>query len=269
MNSDPVHSIIHSKDGSVMVYIPPGPFIMGNNKGWPEERPEHIVDLPGYYIDRFEVTIEMFRRFAESPDFTNPDLWREGDIRRMMFVGEYTRKDWSLYDGLSGDTAMFDVRFPEAEAYCRWAGKLLPTPQQWEKAARGTDGRLYPWGQEWLAGKCNCLEPEAFYGGVNMFSTFPVSVYDFPEGDSPYGIRQMAGNVWEWCATGMLPYPGNDKPYKFYSTFWGVFQPEIRGGCWVLDPRFCTATFRSFADPGTREKTYGFRCACEMDELDY
>ncbi len=192
----------------------------------------------------------------------------DGEIRQKLLAGEYDRTDWSLYSGLSGDVAMFHVRFPEADAYCRWAGKHLPTSQQWEKAARGTDSRTYPWGNDWSAEKCYCLAPEAFFSGINTLSAFPASVFAFPEGDSPYGVRQMSGNVWEWCGTGMLPYPGNTDPYKFYATFWGVFQPEIRGGCWTLDPRFCTTTFRSFGDPGVREKTYGFRCACEEGDID-
>lgn len=265
--SSAIRTIIHPGDGAVMVYISPGPFRMGNNSGWPEEQPEHIVDLPGFYIDCYEVTIAMFRRFVESGASADPAYWREGEIRTQMMAGEYKRSDWSVYDGLPDDTAMFGVRFGEADAYCRWAGKHLPAAEQWEKAARGTDGRLYPWGNEWETGRCNCISIDAFAQGIDLTSEHPVSVTAFPEGDSPYGVRQMAGNVWEWCCAGMLPYPGNEHPYKFYSTFWGVFQPELRGGCWMLDPRFCTTTFRIFSDPGIREKAYGFRCCCEEDNI--
>ena len=120
-----------------MVYVPPGPFQMGNDSGWPEERPGHIMDLPGYYIDRFEVTIGMFRRFVESGAYADPRYWREGDIRTQMMAGEYTRTDWSAYEGLPQDTAMFGVRFGEADAYCRDAAVAVETAKKFMAIRRG------------------------------------------------------------------------------------------------------------------------------------
>jgi len=166
--------------GQPMVWVPPGPFLMGSDKrrdalANDDELPQHEVILPGYWIGRYPVTVAQFRAFVEASGHQPAD---SGSLKG------------------PDDHPVVNVVWYDALAYCRWLSErvgmpvTLPSEAEWEKAARGTDGRIYPWGDEPPdEGRCN-------FGG-NVGSTTPVGRYS-PRGDSPYGCAGMAGNVWEW-----------------------------------------------------------------------
>jgi eukaryotic-like serine/threonine-protein kinase len=165
-------TFIRSKDGAVMVYVPEGDFIMGSNDAGTDEKPQHNVFLIEYWIDQTEVTNEMYEKCQKDRACRNPG----------------TSQRASKYD----DYPVASINWIDAKSYCTWADARLPTEAQWEKAARGTDGRSYPWGNE--------LDPAKYYlppkPGDFAFIHKPVGSY--PEGISPYGALDMTGSVFEW-----------------------------------------------------------------------
>ena len=260
-----LETFIHPGDGAVMVRIPAGPFLMGDDSGWGEATPRHEVTLPAFYIDRFEVSIAQFQRFVASGAYTDPSLWDTEYAKIRLAEGNLQMPEWQEVFTLDGDRAMCYIRYIDAAAYCRWAGKILPTAAQWEKAARGIDGRRYPWGATWDPKKARVAMSgmQTSEQETTLLQSWSEDVHGFPEGESPFGVRQMAGNVWEWTLERMSPYPGNPHPFPFYPPFEGNFLPELRGGSWRLDNRFCTTFFRTFNYDDEGLRTYGFRCACE------
>jgi len=158
------------KDGAKMIWIPAGEFLMGSDEN-DDEKPPHMVNLDGYWIYKYEVTVAQYRKFCNETGSNMPEA-----------------PSWGWQD----DHPIVHVSWDNATAYTQWAGVRLPTEAQWEKAARGTDGRAYPWGNEWDATKC------ANSVGQRLSSTKPIGSY--PSDTSPYGALDMAGNVWEWCA---------------------------------------------------------------------
>jgi formylglycine-generating enzyme required for sulfatase activity len=160
------------QDGAMLVKIPAGEFLMGSpeDQGEPDERPQHRVHVSEFLIDKTEVSWRQLRKFAEARATPLPPapLWGTPDDYPASFVV------WE-----------------EAKEYCAWVGGRLPTEAEWEKAARGTDGRTYPWGSEWDPGRCNSL-----HGGPHR----PESAGSYPSCLSPYGVLDMSGSVWEWCA---------------------------------------------------------------------
>gem|GEM_PF-2638136 len=162
---------INPKDGAEMVYVAPGPFFMGDDDI--EDNPRHTVTLSGYYIYKNDVTVAMYRKFCAATG------------RRMPAAPR-----WGWYD----DHPIVNVNWDDAKAYCDWAGVHLPTEAQWEKAARGTDGNKYPWGNNWDVSRLWCSK--STFGDAS--STAPAG--SFPDGVSLSGTQDMAGNVWQWCA---------------------------------------------------------------------
>ncbi|MCX8155843.1 MAG: formylglycine-generating enzyme family protein [Verrucomicrobiae bacterium] len=191
---------IMAKDGAEMVLVPAGPFLMGSLKGEPDERPPHRVHLKAYYIDKYEVTHEQYARFLQATGRRAPVDWPGGQMPAQL-----------------ARHPVVNVSFEDAEAYARWAGKRLPTEAEWEKAARGTNGWVYPWGNE-PQGK------KTASGAEGKERTWPVG--SFPDDVSPYGCYDMAGNVWEWTSSWYDAYPGNPQRELEYGTKFKV----IRGG---------------------------------------
>lgn len=195
---------INPLDGAEMIYIPEGEFTMGSDDGQKDERPVHKVDLDGYWIYKYEVTVGQYRKFCSKTGRSMPEP-----------------PHW----GWNENHPIVNVRWHDAMAYAKWAGGSLPTEAQWEKAARGTDGRKYPWGNDWDSGKCNCLGEI----GKTTAAGHYASVL------SPYGCHDMAGNVWEWCADwydeGYYRHSSKRNPDGPKS---GVFR-VLRGGAWNYD----------------------------------
>lgn len=215
---------VNSKDGAEIVLIPAGKFLMGTSeeqlaavlKAYPtmkrewflDELPQRKVELDAYYIYKSEVTVAQYRKFCNATKHAMPKEppWKWQDNQPIVYVS------WN-----------------DAKAYADWAGASLPTEAQWEKAARGTDGRVYPWGDKWDAAKC-ANKINSYDGNGDYIGPHPVASYK--AGDSPYGIQDMAGNTCEWCAdwygkdyykTGTLKNPTGPKAGE---------NRILRGGSW-------------------------------------
>lgn len=219
----------------IMVEIPAGPFTMGTDSGEPNEAPAHEVDLPAFMIDKFEVTNADFAIFVEATDYkTQAEKQGTRNWRMAYTEGKYNHP-------------VVYVTFEDAKAYCAWAGKRLPTEVEWEKAARGPEGFLFPWGSDWDATKANVKE--SGLRGTAAVGSYP------PNG---YGLCDMAGNVWEWVGSPYEAYPGSDYQDPKYS-------PELRGlrgGGWFDDKEQVRATNRNAGEPiTTTHDDIGFRCA--------
>jgi ribose/xylose/arabinose/galactoside ABC-type transport system permease subunit/formylglycine-generating enzyme required for sulfatase activity len=220
----------------IMIEIPAGPFTMGSDTGIEDEAPAHEVDLPAFEIDKFEVTNADFAQFLEATGYQT-DAEREGRT-----------KNWqSAAEGKDNHPVVF-VSWNDAVTYCQWAGKRLPTEAEWEKAARGTDGRMYPWGNEWDASKANVKD-------TGLRGT--ACVGSFGAGASPYGVEDMAGNVWEWTADWYEAYPGSD----YQSDYFGQRFRVLRGGAWFETADFVRTTVRNANSEKAANDDLGFRCA--------
>ncbi len=222
--------------GSEMADIPAGPFVMGNDNSDPNEAPVHQVDLPAFMIDRFEVTNADFNLFVEDTGHVTYAETQDGlpGWRDEFMEGEESHP-------------VVRVTFDEAAAYCAWAGKRLPTEAEWEKAARGSESFLYPWGNSWDPSQANVRE-----SGIRD----TVVVGSFPP--NGYGLFDVAGNVWEWTDSPFVAYPGSAHEDSQYSADLRV----TRGGGWFDTEEQVRATNRSAGPPSiTANDDVGFRCA--------
>jgi formylglycine-generating enzyme required for sulfatase activity len=217
-------------DGAKMVWVPEGPFLMGSNQTYAGEGPERTVGLDGFWIYRHTVTVAQYRKFCAATQHPMPP-----------------EPDW----GWHPKHPIVHVSWDDALAYCRWAGVRLPTEAQWEKAARGTDGRIYPWGAVWNEQNCRCGARDG---------AGPVAVGDCGGGVSPYGVYNMAGNVSEWCVDwydakyyGRAP---NRNPLGPPAGFLRVH----RGGSWKDEKDLVTTLHRRGHPQAMWLPTLGFRC---------
>ncbi len=220
--------LINARDGAEMVYVPAGEFLMGSEDANDDEAPEHTVYLDAYWIYKNEVTNAQYRQCIED-DVCSGDLSRypENDYPA-AYIGWY-----------------------EANDYCEWAGGRLPTEAEWEKAARGTDGRTYPWGEE--SPTCNLAQFWDCSG-----ETVPVG--SFPAGASPYGALDMAGNVWEWVADWYdAEYYQNSPSQNPTGPASGTYR-VLHGGSWYPNEWNLRASDRNWSSPGVWNSSRGFRC---------
>lgn len=232
----PVLAQMEERTGMEMIYVPPGHFIMGNPspQGY-DEYPQRTVFLSAYWIDETEVTAAQYRECVEL-----------GDCSAAGTSNLCTHPDQA-----KSDHPINCVTWKQAAEYCQWAGKRLPTEAEWEKAARGMDGRIYPWGNQAPSQTLANL-------GRNEGATTPVSQY--PAGASPYGILDMAGNLWEWVED---RYIGD---YYSQSSNLNPQPPStgesrvVRGGSWNDVGAEVRAANRQPENPGQRSATIGFRC---------
>jgi formylglycine-generating enzyme required for sulfatase activity len=224
------------KDRMLMVYVPAGDFIMGSDIGEDDEKPEHTVSLPAFWIDQTEVTNGMFINCVNDKICQPPA--KEFSNTRDNYYGN------SAYDNFP----VINVNWDQARIYCEWAGGKLPSEPEWEKAARGEDGRIFPWGNR---------DPEknlANYLQSNISDTTEVG--SFEVGESPYKIYDMAGNVWEWVADPYRPYPGlNSVTFKYDSKNY-----VIRGGSWNDYEQYIRTSNRKEKSPSDFGTNIGFRC---------
>jgi eukaryotic-like serine/threonine-protein kinase len=219
-----------------MAYVPGGEFTMGRDDGDEFERPAHRVTVKPFFIDLHEVTCEEYEKFLRAKMGEPPTTWPNGEMPPGAARRPVTGVTWDA-----------------ANAYAEWAGKRLPTEAEWEFAARGTDGRLYPWGNEWKSGHANA-------GATAVGHMADVGAH--AAGASPYGLLDLVGNAWEWTASDLVAYPGGELPADRPRGELKV----IRGGCWQNTQSEATTTFRrgwpmrSASDYGDT----GFRCAKDV-----
>ena len=221
-----------------MVLVPAGEFTMGSANGDADERPPHQVYLDSFLIDRHEVTVEQYAAFLQETGNSAPSDWR------------------TMNQPSNKKRPVSNVDWADAAAYCKWAGKRLPTEAEWEKAARGTDGRLYPWGNEPPTPR------HANYGQTGSSNNGALApVGSFEEGKSPYGVYDMAGNVWEWVSDWYdHDYYKGSQQRNPEGPPTGGFK-GIRGGAWNSSPRALRSSDR-YWDPPTFRSQYlpGLRC---------
>jgi formylglycine-generating enzyme required for sulfatase activity len=241
-------------DGMVQVYVPAGSFQMGSDAGDSDEEPVHPVTLDAFWIDRTEVTNAMYALCVEAGKCPPPSSSKS-----------YSRD--SYYGNAQFDNyPVIYVTWDNAKTYCEWAGRRLPTEAEWEKAARETDGRTYPWGNEQPAG--NLLN---FADSNTNFDWSDKTVDDgyadtspagnYPDGASPYGALDMAGNVWEWVNDWYDgAYYGNSLSENPQGPASGQYR-VLRGGSWSDDDGGVRAAFRLRGEPGSFYDSIGFRCA--------
>jgi iron(II)-dependent oxidoreductase len=225
-----------------MVYIPAGYFLMGSvqqagsmmMEAGVDEFPEQRVFLKAYRIDQYEITVDQYRRFTQATGHPLPRIWRD-----------------PAYPEALSTHPVIDVSWNDAEAYCQWAGKRLPTEAEWEKATRGTDGRIWPWGDAFDPGKANTLDSGKGW-------TVPVGNV---EGDvSPYGVHDMAGNAMEWTSSWYQAYPGSTLQRAAFGEKYRV----MKGGAWNTPALpFSRAANRHAVAPKWDHPNHGFRCAKE------
>ncbi len=220
-----------------MALVPAGEFTMGSNLA-DDEKPGHHVYLNAFYMDKYEVTVGQYAKFLEVTDMEEPPDWY------IMNQPQHQKRP------------VVNVDWEDAVMYCKWAGKRLPTEAEWEKAARGTDGRIYPWGNE------APTRLHANYGRKewnNHLSLVPVG--SFEEGRSPYGIYDMAGNAWEWVSDWYdFDYYKNSPRRNPIGPATGDSK-VVRGGSWLYISEFLRSAHRFSAQPTNKHFGYGFRCA--------
>ncbi len=253
--------------------VPGGKFVLGATPDLPfvfdNEKWAHVVEVTPFHIARAPVTNAEFAQFVESAGYQLPVYWDQEGWNWRCRAGADRPVYWERAQGGGFKIRRYDSLLPlpeyqpvihvnayEAEAYCRWAGRRLPTEAEWELAACGPpeEGRkpLFPWGDDPPTAARTNLDGK--YAGC-------VDVSEMPEGDSPFGCRQMIGNVWEWTSTNLKPYPGFViDPYKEYSEPW-FHSPHrvLRGGCWATRSRLLRNTWRNFYPPDRRDVFAGFR----------
>jgi formylglycine-generating enzyme required for sulfatase activity len=228
-----------------MVYVPGGQYDVGPNTGWlttAAVKRKRLASVRPFLIDKFEVTNSDYLAFFNAVSDLNtkrvylPAKWKLDE------AGKATFKEELLNQPVAG------VSWVAAKAFATWSGKRLPTEEEWEVAARGSDGRLYPWGPRFEPGRCNSRESG---------NTGPVAVGQYPEGVSPFGCFDMAGNVAEWTATA-------EKGEVLEDVTSSLVSVVIRGGSYLGSAENVSAVFRWIA-PGfrAREEHIGFRCVAE------
>lgn len=237
-----IGSITTGEDGMTLLYIPAGEFTMGSDNGESDEKPVHTVTLDAFWIDQTEVTNAMYAKCVSSGSCQEP-----------------TDKSSSTHTSYYGD-AEFDnypviyVDWNMAKTYCEWVDRKLPTEAEWEKAARGTDGRTYPWGNDFDGTRLNFCDKNCSFDWADKSSddgfadTAPVENYS--SGASPYGALDMAGNVWEWVADWYDVYPGGDPNA---SSDFGQKYRVLRGGSWSSIDDLVRSAYRRWG------RSFGFQ----------
>ncbi len=254
-------SYINPVDGARLLYIPAGEFEMGSNDGYSDERPVHMMYLDAYWMYETEVTNTQFAHFvAATGHRTDAEQVGSSDVfsgnQWNIVTGAYWERPAGPSSTLNGleDHPVIHVSWNDAVAYCVWAGVRLPTEAEWEKAARGTDGRTYPWGNTWNSRNANSGE-----AGDGYEQTAPVG--SFPGGASPYGLQDMAGNVWEWVSDWYSSgYNSNSPASNPQGPNNGEYR-VLRGGSWLDIEDLLRSAYRYSYSPAFSFNYFGFRCA--------
>ena len=240
---------VREADSMTMIYVPAGEFRMGSvsadNMAVASEMPARNVFLDAFWIDRVEVSVGQYRQCVQA-GICNPPQ-RADSVTRPNY---YTDSTFANYPVLW-------VTWHDASVYCNWVGARLPTEAEWEKAARGTEGRIYPWGNTWEAARANAVE--------RLGDTQPVG--SFPSGASPYGVLDMSGNVWEWINDWFSEdYYQRASSVNPSGPTTGT-QRSVRGGSWYSRIAWQRAAYRGAANPDFSDDDIGFRCAVSATVL--
>jgi hypothetical protein len=217
--------LVHDKDGSTLVWIPEGEFLQGHRK--------LPVLLPGFWLSAHAVTNSQYLRFVTETGHPGPDRCDGGGAA--VWLGRSFPPELA-------DHPVVCVSAEDAHAYCDWAGLRLPTSIEWEKGARGVDGRRYPWGDSWSPAFCR--------NATNRKTGSTADVWSYPEGRSPWGLYQMAGNTWEWCRP-----PESEAPPR------GTAPSVAKGGSWLYSEREYFRSAYCHSKLARHSDTRGFRCA--------
>lgn len=248
-----------------MVYVPAGEFIMGCNSDASVDNPEHEVYLDAFWIDKYEVTNAQYVTYL-TEELNNGNIQANSNsvvkdgFEILDLDGPYCRISYSggMFHVDSGkeDCPVVQVTWYGANSYAQYYDKRLPAEAEWEKAARGTDKRDFPWGNE--IPTPSSLHCNMFYSG----GTTPVGSFS-PKGDSPYGCADMAGNAWEWCADWYGRFYYNQSPYENPTGPTGGTYRMLRGGNWhCTAPYSVHVSYRNYSVPGGyyTSLSEGFRC---------
>lgn len=263
------------------VQVPGGQIVLGATGDEPfvfdNEKWGHEVEVEPFQISRTPVTCGQYREFVEDDGYRRKDLWSsEGWAWRCSINtespvywrrssdGRWVRRRFDEWKPIREDVPVSNITYFEAKAYCRWAGRRLPTEREWAAAAQATTGsgqeelkdenRRYPWGND---------PPDHSRANLDWRQMGPVSVGSCPDGESAFGCRQMIGNVWEWTDTVFQPFPGFEQDfYQQYSQPWFGSRYVMRGGSWATPARMIRNGFRNYYTPDRRDVFSGFRtCA--------
>ncbi len=208
------------------------------------EAPVHRVHLDAYRIAGYPLTVGQYKHFIDEEGYKDERWWQDGGFGMFWEPGDWERQVEFP------SRPVFSVSWWEAVAYCRWSRQRLPTESEWEGAARGTERRTYPWGEE---------KPGKYRTNFDRNIGHPTPVGMFPLDVTPEGSFDMGGNVWEWCADWYGEYPG-ESVSNFCGPLEGTYR-VVRGGCWGNAPRGCRAATRNWVEPQTRWNCLGFRVA--------
>jgi formylglycine-generating enzyme required for sulfatase activity len=230
-------------DGMTLVYVPAGPFLMGSTSGFGDEQPQHSVTLDAFWIDRTEVTNALYDQCVQAGACQRPRR-NSSNVVDIYWANEQFANYPVIY-----------VTWDDAQAYCQWAGRRLPTEAEWEKAARGADGATYPWGNQ-------APDKTLANYGHNLHDVTAVDAY--PAGASPYGALDMAGNVMEWVVDWYSP------DYYAHSPQANPTGPDsgdrrgLRGGSWIYQPNGIRAAYRYSQPSDFSDFEVGFRCVVNV-----
>lgn len=269
--------------GSGDIQVAPCRYLLGATRSQPfafdHEKWGHAVDVPAFAIAPCLVTQRGFGEFVGDRGYEREELWstpgwewrQAVEARHPVYWREEGNGTWShrhfdRWSPLEAELPVTHVCYHEADAYCRWAGRRLPTEAEWEVVASTTPGqtgaglitdrRTYPWGDGW---------PQPEHAPFDWQVMGPAPVTDYPAGDSGHGCRQLMGNVWQWTSTTFLPYPNFERDaYRDNAEPWFGSRKVLRGGAWATRARFARNTFRNYFTPDRRDVLAGFR-TCALD----
>jgi len=230
---------IRETDGMLMVYVEAGVFQMGGGNGWPNENPEHSVTLDSYWIDQTEVTNGKYALCVQSGACSPPA--DPSSITRASYYGSGQYEKYPVVH----------ISWDQARVYCEWAGSRLPTEAEWEKAARGEESRIYPWGNTVAKTFANYDQRDGDTSAVGSYES----------GKSPYGAYDMAGNVWEWVEDWYGESYYRESPVSNPNGPTSGVMRVLRGGAWFTKDFYVRSTFRYAYDPSLSDVLNGFRCA--------